>query len=145
MTDFREVTPLSGEPVRSGSQFLPDVVKMRDAALERRELLLTRVQIEELTKSIEKGETWIAENRGKVSLATQEKAKARLLDLKVQRAKVIYENELPFVALDAVTDLLQRTTTLGAARPEGTGAYIRVVIPGVTTFEADLVLPDIPF
>jgi hypothetical protein len=153
--DARERKPISGAMQRSNSAvFLPDVVKMRDSALVRYENLLTRTQIEELTKRIENGEIWIAEHRGKDSVAKIDAAKTKLLGLKRDRAKIIYENELPFVALDAVADLLQRTTTLGAVDPAGGyvrmeerlgNAYIRVSIPGSVTFEADLVLPDIPF
>ncbi len=149
MTDFREVTPLSGDPVRTGSAtFLPDVVKLRDAALERYESLEAKTQIAVLTERIAQGETWISENRGKVSAEKLDAAKKKLAGLKSDRAKMVYNVELPYVLLDSIADLLQRTTTLGAQAigiDPGPGAYIRVVLPGITTFEADIVLPDIPF
>jgi hypothetical protein len=119
---------------------------MRDTALTRYENLLTRTQVEELSKSIATGEQWLVDSLGKVSPAKLDKGRARLKELKEQRARVIYNNELPFVVLDAVADLLQRSTVLGAAGPEsGMHPYIRVVIPGIVTFEADIALPDVPF
>lgn len=149
MTDFREVTPLSGEPLITGrATFLPDVVKLRDTALERYESLEAKTQIAVLTERIAQGETWISENRGKVSVEKLDAAKKKLAGLKSDRAKMVYNVELPYVLLDSVADLLQRTTTLGAQAigiDPGPGAYIRVVLPGIATFEADIVLPDIPF
>ena len=151
--EARERKPLSGEMVRTGASFLPDVVKMRDEALVRFQNMETIAQINALSDRISNGEMWIAEHR-KESAAKIEAAKTKLLGLKRERAQLIYENQLPFVALDAIADLLQRTTTLGAIDPAGgylredgrvRDAYVRVSIPGVAAFEADLVLPDIPF
>jgi hypothetical protein len=139
----REVTALGNEvDAPSRVLFVDEVIKLRDEAVMRHKLLLTDTQITELSLRIEAGLKWIAENHGKVSVKMLQGAEKKLAGIGEQLAQVRLENQLPCEVLEAITNLLKVTTAHGIRVPN---AYIKVVIPKVLSFEADLLYADVPF
>jgi len=128
---IQETTPLGNEPVRAAHLlYSREVSELNQKFVQQFESSLVRTQIETLTDRIARGEDWLKDG-GKL-----------LTDLRAQLARVRYENELPAEVLGFINALVHLTTAYQLKIP---GAYVRIVIPEVLTFEADLIYEDIPF
>lgn len=140
---IQETTPLSNEPIRAAHLlYAHDVSALNQKFVERFESSLVRTEIEVLEERIAKGHAWLVDKKENGTLAEFQKGRKLIESLQAQLARVRYENELPAEVLGFINALVHSTTRYNLKIP---GAYVRVVIPEVLTFEADLIHEDIPF
>jgi hypothetical protein len=144
---IREVASLTQQPIRTDHMlYAHEVSALNQQYVDRAEL--TRTKIETLTDRIKKGEAWLEDRRTEegpspgTRMVSIKKGEKLLDDLRTQLNAVLYENELPAEVLGFINALVHSTTSM---KLRNIGAYVRVVIPDVLTFETDLVFEDIPF
>jgi hypothetical protein len=133
-------SPLLGNPIRSDRVlYAQDVSDLERKYVAQYEGAPLQTEIA-LKDRITKGNDWVQTHLKDPKVQA---AKNLLRELELELSRVRYENELPAAVLGYVNAMVNTTSAMDL--DHFLGAYVRVVIPNVLTFETDLTHGDIPF